>query len=115
MRTESFADLLTNFGFMVGEKHDWRMILGKDRRRGEIQGLPASRGTLVATDGIRCLIVTGTGFQSLFEGHLDWFIPEKEPAGSYIKKIKKDYAPPKDDPQDFRNQLIAKHLASEYL
>ena len=57
---------------------------------GEINGLPSSRGQLLATDGIICLIHTGGN--SLFRGHIEFFIadkPEEQPAVSFYSSKKK--------------------------
>lgn len=53
-----------------GAYEQWRTT---PRLAGEINGLPASRGVLVATNGILCLIEQADG---LYEGHLQWFEPD---------------------------------------
>ena len=51
----------------------WRLT---EPRAGEINGLPNFRGLLVATNGILCYLETETG--RLFEGHIDWFVPDQK-------------------------------------
>ena len=48
---------------------EWRMV--NDTPTGEINGIPASRGLLVATNGVECLIRQGA--DSWFLGHYDFF------------------------------------------
>lgn len=56
---------------------DWRLT---EYQTGEIKGIPTSRGWLTATNGIECFIKRDDG--SLFRGHLDWFMADKEPSTS---------------------------------
>ena len=51
----------------------WRLV---DRAQGEINGLPNSRGTLIATDGMTCLIIGEDG--GLYFGHYDFFVEDVE-------------------------------------
>lgn len=53
----------------------WRIVPAKV---GEINGLPTSRGQVVATDGIRCIIIRGGNIDKILIGHLEWFRPDKE-------------------------------------
>lgn len=57
---------------------DWRMMPPEAQTCGEIVGLPLSRGVIRATDGVMCLIETWQG--ELFEGHLEWWKADKQPA-----------------------------------
>lgn len=50
----------------------WRLV---DVRIGELNGLPKSRGRLVATNGMQCIILTDDNF---FIGHIAWFNQDKE-------------------------------------
>jgi hypothetical protein len=52
------------------DKYPWRLT---ERIVGEINGIPTSRGVLVATNGIECFIEQG---EKLFRGHLLWFVCE---------------------------------------
>jgi hypothetical protein len=69
----------------------WRLT---EPRTGEINGLPESRGTVVATNGILCYILQGNNH--LYLGHFEWFITDnREPSES----IKTFTVPPPQKPQ----------------
>ncbi len=51
---------------------DWRLT---DLIEGEINGLPGSRGTLTATNGVLCYVIR-EGFPP-FLGHLDFFVSDR--------------------------------------
>lgn len=57
-------------GLTFKDADKWRVI--KEPVLGEINGLPASHGLLVATNGILCLIERADS--TTFEGHLEWFV-----------------------------------------
>lgn len=60
-----------------------------DPEIGEIEGLPHSRGQLLATDGIRCIILRGDN--SVFFGHIHWWIaddPLEQPSGIHTGTTK---------------------------
>lgn len=64
------SELFDAFNYQPTKKREWRLT---DFDLGHINGLPASYGRLAATDGILCVIITGTG---LFEGHIASFVHE---------------------------------------
>lgn len=68
-------DLFETYGICKRRAATWRLTIPSE---GQIQGLPRSHGTLLATDGVRCLIKTASQ-ASLFEGHLDYFEIWKSP------------------------------------
>lgn len=70
---------------------DWRWT---KRILGEINGLPMSRGVLVATNGIICLIEQGG--DSHFEGHLQWFVPDESEDAGEVMRLRKDKAAKKE-------------------
>jgi hypothetical protein len=43
---------------------------------GEINGIPGSRGLLVATDGMTCVVFRTE--QSSFQGHMEWFVADND-------------------------------------
>lgn len=43
---------------------------------GQIRGLPESRGFLMATNGVMCVIERETLFP--YQGHVEWFVPDDE-------------------------------------
>lgn len=61
----------------------WRLC---EPTKGQINGLPGSRGTLVATDGLTALIIGEDG--SLYFGHYDWFVEDKEEKKATAKKTR---------------------------
>ena len=72
---QQFSDVLVlaeNFKTTLpkDDKYPWRLT---KRIVGEINGIPTSRGVLVATNGIECFIEQG---KNLFRGHLQWFLPD---------------------------------------
>lgn len=50
----------------------WRLVSAV---QGQITALPRSRGKVVATDGLMCLILTEDG--GFYFGHYSWFMPDK--------------------------------------
>ena len=50
---------------------------------GQINGLPESRGVLVATDGVLCQIVREDG--TTFEGHVQWFVATNQKEQSEVR------------------------------
>jgi hypothetical protein len=66
------TEWLKSSGVLLKDSHRWRTI--EPPIHGEINGIPTSRGTLVAAslDGL-CYIQQPTG---LFLGHIDWFIAD---------------------------------------
>jgi hypothetical protein len=66
---------------------DWRWT---NRISGEINGLPMSRGVLVATNGILCLIEQG---ETYFEGHLQWFVADEDEGQDEVNGLRKDRQP----------------------
>lgn len=67
----SVTQLFARWGIFYKDGLNWRLT---SRLTGEIQGLPGSRGVLVATNGVLCLIDTGANW--LFEGHFRFFVPD---------------------------------------
>lgn len=82
-------------GLRLPEK-GWRYILPA---RGQIVGLPESRGTIRATNGILCAIEQQGG--RVYIGHADWFVVDaplpgassavSERSNKRISRIKKEY------------------------
>ena len=73
---------------------NWRFV---KREPGEINALERLRGVIVATDGIDCLVEREDG--SYFEGHLEWFIPDRvaypaQASGNANRKWKKKQSLP---------------------
>ena len=64
----------------------WRLV---DVRIGELNGLPTSRGRLVATDGMQCVILNDTTF---FIGHIAWFNVDKEAEKEALGEVSVDAA-----------------------
>ncbi len=65
---------------------DWRLV---EQEVGQINGLPQSRGTVIVTDGIMCMIERLDG--SLYVGHYTaWVADPKESAtgGSRVRTSK---------------------------
>jgi hypothetical protein len=59
----------------------WRLT---NPEYGQIEGLPLSRGQILATDGMRCIILRADN--SVFFGHIHWWIaddPLEQPAGTH--------------------------------
>ena len=54
---------------------------------GQVHGIPTSRGVMVATNGILCLIEQGDGKE--FLGHIGWFLADKEDEQQDVKKATK--------------------------
>lgn len=61
---------------------------------GHVNGLPNSRGRLLATNGIRCLIEREDGKWSA-DWHYDWFIPDREENLPMPQRERKSAAPRK--------------------
>lgn len=77
------TQLFTRHEVIYHDSLNWRLT---PRIVGEINGLPGSRGVLVATNGVLCLIEQELG-ERLFEGHLDFFLPDIEaPACTPLKR-----------------------------
>lgn len=58
---------------LTGKVVGWRLT---DVLLGAIEGIPNSRGFLVATNGNLCYILRSDN--SLFQGHMDWFKVDKQ-------------------------------------
>ena len=69
----SIAEVKETFGTTLPRPHDWRLL--QDQLVGEVNGLPGSHGTAVATNGILVAIVQPMG---LYIGHIDHFIVDAE-------------------------------------
>lgn len=64
-------DCFRIYGVVRKDADKWRML---PPTSGEIHGLPGSRGNIIATNGLLCLIVQNTTLGiKLFEGHLAHF------------------------------------------
>lgn len=61
------------YNLPLTRKGEWRAVKAI---RGEINGLPGSRGVIRATDGIECYIVREDN--TLFHGHVASFIPDED-------------------------------------
>lgn len=51
----------------------WRLV---DAELGQIIGVPRSRGRVVATDGMQCIVMTEDG--GFFVGHYEWFVRDEQ-------------------------------------
>lgn len=67
-----FYQTLGRLHLTMRDAYDWRLVTPN---HGQINGLPNSRGILVATNGIDCLIETPVGF---YEGHIGWWQADEE-------------------------------------
>lgn len=74
----SIPALFSHYGINKKKAGDWRICMPV---QGQIKGLPNTHGTLLATDGILCLIKTAQS-PTPFEGHLEWFELYKPPGYS---------------------------------
>jgi len=83
----SIVALLAELRLYYKDAHRWRLTL---RIPGEINALPQSAGVLVATNGILCLIDRGD--REVFEGHLEWFVPDDMRARGELVKLKETAA-----------------------
>ena len=69
----SIAELLTKLELVNLRKGEaWRLVPAEV---GEINGVPNSRGMLVATNGILCIIYRSD--KSLFIGHKEWWMDDE--------------------------------------
>lgn len=96
----SFQQFARAYGVLVKHSRDWRLVHHtRFGAVGQIHGLPNSRGQLIATDGIECFIIRGDG--SIFIGHIDFFVDDKEQDLSTmkVKEVKVKTAKPKHDEQ----------------
>ncbi len=71
---ESLYSLMRQHGVTIHNAHQWRPTL---RTLGQIHELPTTRGWLIATDGILCLIDREDG-SIPFLGHFQWFVADKQ-------------------------------------
>jgi len=55
------------------QKLGWRLV---DPSQGEVNALPNTRGTMIATDGVMCIIRTED--DRVLLGHFDWFNKDKK-------------------------------------
>lgn len=68
-------ELFKFFGITKKDADNWRLV---EPVTGEIHGLPNSHGTLLATNGMLCIISADyTNRSATFEGHLDYFIADR--------------------------------------
>lgn len=65
------TSLFAEYGEVRKDADNWRLT---PRVTGAFNGLPMTRGTIVATNGILALVDCGRG--ALFEGHFDFFVKE---------------------------------------
>lgn len=70
-------------GLTLSRYTQWRLT---ERILGMIHGLPSSYGVLVATDGILCHIVNGSG--NIFVGHIHHFEPDDRDVVVSVKETK---------------------------
>ncbi len=81
---KSVSDMCMNLN-LPGSKFalGWRLT---EVRVGEIVGLPKSRGFIVATDGMLCIILQPTGH---YIGHVKWFTPDEVEESEVASELKK--------------------------
>ena len=97
----SFIRFAAENKLVVKHRADWRMVKPE---RGQIQGLPTSYGTLVATDGLLCYVQLGGG--QLMLAHLAHW--QKEPAQRAAGTPDRRRAGrPSDDHDERRTALLA--------
>lgn len=65
------SDIPSIFGLMGSAKKNWRKT---DRLVGQIHGLPSMRGTIIATNGVLCAILSADSKRYLL-GHIQHFVP----------------------------------------
>lgn len=95
----STFNLFTKHRLIYKDAVNWRLT---KRIPGAVNGLPASLGILVATNGILCLIETGN---DIYEGHLQWFIAQSGEDQQVIEELKVNHyrktTKPKIDVNDY--------------
>jgi hypothetical protein len=94
------------------EAASWRMALPEHQRIGEICGLPESRGTLRATNGILCYIERLERFP--YRGHVQHFVFDRnidinpfERSGFAISKARKAKAVSVTSIEAFLSEIVA--------
>ena len=95
----------TRHGLPLPRKGDWRVT---KRIIGAIHGLPRSHGILCATDGVLCLIEQGGNSDRLFQGHLQFFVPDAKDDAEYVDEVRATAKTPKRD-------LRAERVRREYV
>lgn len=67
-------DLFSQYGIIRRDAKEWRLVVPTE---GQIYGLDNTHGTLLATNGMLCFIWRAQEPETLFEGHLDYFVAWK--------------------------------------
>lgn len=71
----SVENMMATLRWPIKDAQEWRLFKGGPF--GEINGIPTSRGQLVATNGILC-VVTQNNSSQVFIGHIDFFCKDKK-------------------------------------
>lgn len=79
----------TSIHTLFAERNEYRKDVDKwrltPRITGEFNGLPLTRGTLLATNGILALVDCGRPW--LFEGHLDFFVADERERMKVVREL----------------------------